>query len=64
MYELQLGFHAVAGVSKIVHKWKINNYIRVEEQYAKQLKNTEHTKQKAKRTKQEKKHEKNNWHIK
>ena len=40
IYSLQLDVHSVAVVSKIVHIYKMLNYIHVEKQYTKQYKNT------------------------
>ena len=44
IYLLQLGFHPVAVVGKLVQKWDRDSYIQKQKQYRKQYKNTEYTK--------------------
>jgi hypothetical protein len=44
IYLLQLVFHPVTEVDKLVQKWKKGNYIQKEKQYTKQYKSTEYTK--------------------
>jgi hypothetical protein len=43
MYVLQLGFHPVAVVGRLVQKQERDSYIQKEKQYTKQYKNTEYT---------------------
>ena len=44
IYWLQLCFHPVAVVGKLVKKYERDSYIQKEKQYTKQYKNTEYTK--------------------
>jgi hypothetical protein len=44
IYSLQLGFHLVAVVGKLVQKWEREGCIQKEKQYTKQYKSTEYTK--------------------
>jgi hypothetical protein len=44
IYLLQLGFHAVAVVGKLVQKYERDSYMQKEKQHTKQYKNTEYTK--------------------
>ena len=44
VYLLQMGFHPVAVVGKLVQKYERNSCIQKEKQYTKKYKNTEYTK--------------------
>ena len=44
IYLLQLGYHPVTVVGRLVQKSERDSYIRNEKQYTKQYKNTEYTK--------------------
>ena len=55
IYLVQLGFHPLAVVGRLVQKQERDSYIQKEKQY----KNTEHTQQKTKTHKKQEKHKKN-----
>ena len=44
IYLLQLGFHPVAVVGKLLQNWERDSYVQKEKQYTKQYKNTKYTK--------------------
>jgi hypothetical protein len=47
IYLVQLGFHPVGAVGRLVQKWERDSYIQKEKQDTKQHRNTEYKKQKA-----------------
>ena len=55
IYLVQLGFHPVAVIGKLVYKYEWDSYIQKENKYTKQYTKTQNT-QNRKHTEQEKKH--------